>query len=108
MQRAIRRLRVAPDHLLVDGLPVPELGLERQTAVVEGDRLVHCIACASIVAKVARDRLMQRLGRRYPGYGWERNCGYATREHLDALGHLGPTSHHRFSFRPVSQLALGC
>lgn len=105
MQRAVIRLRVLPDHLLVDGLPVPELGLERHTAVVKGDHHVHCIACASIVAKVVRDRLMVRLGARYPLYGWERNKGYATPEHLEALSRHGNTPHHRRSFAPV-QLTL--
>lgn len=106
MQRAIRRLSVAPEHLLVDGLPVPELGLEWQTAVVEGDQRVHSIACASIVAKVCRDRLMQRLSVHYPGYGWDHNKGYGTPAHLDALRRLGPTPHHRRSFQPVEQLEL--
>jgi ribonuclease HII len=106
MERAVRRLRVRPDHLLVDGLPVPELGLEWQTAVVEGDRAVHAIACASILAKVCRDRLMRRLAARYPQFGWERNKGYATAEHREALARYGPTPHHRRSFQPVQQLSL--
>lgn len=106
MQRAVARLPVRPGHLLVDGLPVPELGEGTHTAVVEGDRLVHCISCASVVAKVVRDRLMARLAARYPQYGWERNKGYGTREHLEALARYGPTPHHRRSFAPV-QLTLG-
>lgn len=106
MERAIRHLRSNPEHLLVDGLPVPELGLEWQTAVVGGDRRVHSIACASILAKVYRDRLMERLSVRYPAYGWHRNKGYGTREHLAALRAFGPTPHHRRSFHPVEQLSL--
>lgn len=106
MQRALRRLSRPPEHILVDGLPVPELGLEWQTAVVGGDREVHSIACASIVAKVCRDRLMERLSARYPLYGWERNKGYATDEHRDALGLHGPTPHHRRTFHSVEQLTL--
>jgi ribonuclease HII len=106
MQRAVRRLGVRPEHLLVDGLPVPELGLGGQTAVVGGDRSVHAIACASIVAKVCRDRLMERLSLRYPAYRWDRNKGYATAEHLEALARFGPTPHHRRSFAPVEQLTL--
>lgn len=105
MQRAVARLPERPEHLIVDGLPVPALG-EAQTAVVEGDRLVHLVSCASIVAKVTRDRLMRRLAVRYPGYGWERNAGYGTASHLEALARLGPTPHHRRSFAPV-QLSLG-
>jgi ribonuclease HII len=108
MQRAIQQLRVVPEHLLVDGLPVPELGLEVQTAVVEGDQKVHSIACASIIAKVCRDRLMERLAMRYPGYSWETNKGYGTPAHLEGLRRLGPTPHHRRSFQPVEQLELYC
>lgn len=106
MERALRRLRIAPEHLLVDGLPVPELGLERQTAVVDGDRLIHCVACASIIAKVCRDGLMDRLCPRYPVYGWSRNKGYATDEHRVAIMEYGPTPHHRRTFSSVDQLAL--
>jgi ribonuclease HII len=99
MQRAIARLGDV-DHLLVDGLAVPELGTETHTAIVGGDGCVHCIGAASIVAKVTRDRLMARLAARYPQYGWERNMGYGTPEHLQALDRLGPTPHHRRSFQP--------
>jgi ribonuclease HII len=106
MQRAIAKLRPAPDHLLVDGLPVPELGLDLQTAVVGGDGRVHSIACASIVAKVFRDRLMRRLALRYPEYGWDHNMGYATADHREALLRIGPTPHHRRSFQSVDQLTL--
>jgi len=106
MNRAIARLEHRPEHLLVDGLEVPELGLEWQTAVVEGDSRVHSIACASILAKVCRDRLMLRLAARYPNYGWERNKGYGTLEHRDALIAHGLTPHHRRSFQPVEQFTL--
>jgi ribonuclease HII len=99
MQRAIARLGDV-DHLLVDGLAVPELGTETHTAIVGGDGCVHCISAASIIAKVTRDRLMARLAERYPEYGWERNMGYGTPEHLEALDRLGPTPHHRKSFQP--------
>lgn len=106
MSRAIRRLRLAPAHIFVDGLPVPELGLEWQTAVVGGDHQVHSIACASIIAKVCRDRLMERLAARYPRYGWERNKGYGTEEHRSALRLHGASPHHRRTFQPVEQLML--
>jgi ribonuclease HII len=106
MERAIGRLGLVPDHLLIDGLPVPELGLERQTAIVEGDHRVHSIACASIVAKVCRDQLMHRLASHYPQYGWERNKGYGTPEHLEALRRLGRTPHHRLSFQVSEQYPI--
>jgi ribonuclease HII len=101
MQRAIARLRLRPDHLLVDGLAVPELGMDNHTPFVGGDGQVHCIGAASILAKVTRDRLMVRLAARYPLYGWERNKGYGTPDHLKALDEHGPTPHHRMSFTPM-------
>lgn len=106
MRRAVMKLVPVPDHLLVDGLPIPELGLDRQTAVVGGDGQVLSISCASIVAKVYRDRLMCRLAARYPQYGWEHNKGYGTAEHREAIFTHGMTPHHRRSFQPVNQLAL--
>lgn len=97
MRRALDRLAIVPDHVVVDGLPVKHLGLEHE-AVVDGDALIHTIGCASIVAKVVRDRLMKRLSRRYPGYAWDTNVGYGTQAHRDALRTLGPTPHHRLTF----------
>jgi ribonuclease HII len=110
MHRAVRRLLTflpasPPPRLLVDGLPVPELGFEHE-ALVDGD--AHClsVAAAGIVAKTVRDRLMRQLAVRHAGYGWERNAGYGSAEHLAAIQIHGPTAHHRRSFRPVSQLAF--
>ncbi|MDE0072926.1 MAG: ribonuclease HII [Gammaproteobacteria bacterium] len=104
MERAIRRLPRHPDHVVVDGLPMRGLAWQHE-AVVGGDALVHSVACASIVAKVCRDRLMTRLARRYPEYGWERNMGYGTEEHRDAIRRVGPTPHHRMTFG-LEQLEL--
>ena len=97
MQRALFRLATRPDHVVVDGLPVLHLGRPHE-AVVDGDALIHSIACASIVAKVVRDRLMRRLATRYPAYAWERNVGYGTAEHRAAIDELGVTPHHRLTF----------
>lgn len=99
MRRAVARLPVRPRAILVDGNQPPGLDLPTR-CVVGGDALVPAIGAASIVAKVARDRLMCRLATRYPGYGWERNAGYGTAEHRAALGSLGLTPHHRRSFAP--------
>ena len=104
MERAIRRLPRRPHHVVVDGLPMRDLTCEHE-AVVAGDALVHSVACASIVAKVCRDRLMTRLARRYPEYGWERNVGYGTEEHRAAIRRFGPTPHHRLTFG-LEQLEL--
>lgn len=97
MNRALDRLAVRPDHVVVDGLPVRDLPWQHD-AVIGGDGLVHSVSCASIVAKVCRDRLMSRLGCRYPAYGWERNMGYATRRHREAVREEGITPHHRTTF----------
>ncbi|MGK7311671.1 MAG: ribonuclease HII [Candidatus Longimicrobiales bacterium M2_2A_002] len=104
MRRAVDHLAVAPEHILVDGRPVPTLGPDH-TAVVKGDAKSYTIAAASIVAKCTRDDLMRRLADRYPHYGWETNVGYSTREHISALDDHGPTPHHRRSFFRV-QLSL--
>ncbi len=100
MRRALRRLGQF-DHALIDGRDSRALGFCSHTAIVGGDARCYTIACASIVAKVVRDRLMRRLAQLFPGYGWERNAGYATVEHLAALTRLGPTSLHRRSFDPL-------
>jgi len=96
MQRALARLGAPPDHVVVDGLPVVHLGCAHE-AIVDGDALIHSVACASIVAKVIRDRLMRRLSARYPAYAWDRNAGYGTAEHRAAIDELGVTPHHRLT-----------
>jgi len=105
MRRALRRLPVVPNHVVVDGKAIRTLDTGH-TAVVHGDARCYSIACASIVAKITRDRVMHALATRYPGYVWEDNVGYATAAHLRAIGQLGITPHHRRSFLPVSQLSL--
>jgi len=97
MRRALAHIPERPGHVVVDGLPVKNLGWDHE-AIVDGDALIHSVSCASIVAKVVRDRLMLRLAPRYPGYGWETNMGYGTLQHREALGSLGPTPHHRVTF----------
>jgi ribonuclease HII len=104
MRRAVASLaRVhAVGHLLVDARTVPGFELP-QTAIVKGDQKDASIAAASIVAKVHRDALMERLGRRYPAYGFERHMGYGTADHVAALERHGPCPVHRRSFAPVAQ-----
>jgi ribonuclease HII len=104
MGRAVAALGVLPQTALVDGTVPPPLACAVRT-VVGGDGLSLSIAAASVIAKVTRDRLMQRLAQRYDGYGWMTNVGYGTAEHQRAIEALGLTPHHRRSFAPV-QLAL--
>lgn len=100
MRRAISRIPAPHDLLLIDGAPFAALGLRHQN-VVKGDACCLSIACASIVAKVTRDRLLTALDRRYPAFGWCSNAGYGTPAHLAALLAAGATPHHRRSFKPL-------
>jgi ribonuclease HII len=103
MARALKRVGTY-DHVLVDGNPIRDIDLGPHTTIVDGDATSYAIACASIVAKVSRDRLMLRLARRYPAYGWDHNAGYPTVEHLLALRSHGVTPYHRTGFAPVRAL----
>ena len=104
MAQAVSALSLEPACAMVDGNRCPDLPCPAQS-LIKGDALASCIAAASIVAKVTRDRIMADLARSHPAYGWERNKGYGTREHAHALARHGVTPHHRRSFRPV-QAAL--
>jgi ribonuclease HII len=104
MLRAFQALDPAADAALIDGNRVPPGWPCRAQALVGGDGRSLSIAAASIIAKVTRDRIMAGLARTHPGYGWERNQGYGTAEHRDALNRLGVTSHHRRSFRPIHNI----
>ena len=104
MCRALARLPVAPSHAIVDGNGLPPDLPCPASAVVGGDGLSLSIAAASIVAKVARDRLMVRLDAAVPGYGFARNVGYGTPEHRAALTRLGVSRHHRRSYTPIRLL----
>ncbi|MCT4682438.1 MAG: ribonuclease HII [Roseicyclus sp.] len=106
MRRAVEGLRRLPEAALIDGNACPD-GLPcRGVTLVKGDALSLSVAAASIIAKVARDRVMVQLAAEFPGYGWEVNAGYPTASHRAALQHLGVTPHHRRSFRPVHNILL--
>ncbi len=100
MKLAIDQLSPPPDYLLIDYLSLPEVPLP-QNGITSGDSLCFSIACASIIAKVARDQLMVELDRIYPGYKFAQHKGYGTKEHIACLGKLGPSPIHRQSFKPV-------
>lgn len=100
MRRALAGLS-GLDHALIDGRMIPQ-GLPcPATGIIKGDGISLSIAAASIVAKVRRDALMVDLAQQHPGYGWETNMGYGSKSHISALARLGPSPHHRRSFRPV-------
>lgn len=102
MQRAVAGLRLRPGLVRVDGNRLPVLDV-RAEAIVGGDAKVAAISAASILAKVARDRLLGALHTAYPAYGFDRHKGYGTAQHLQALQRFGPTPEHRLSFAPVAQ-----
>lgn len=105
MQRALDRLKVRPEHILVDGNRFrpyldPVLNMATPcTTVVKGDATYMSIAAASVLAKTHRDELMRQYALRYPGYGWEKNMGYPTKAHREAISRLGPAPIHRRTFR---------
>jgi ribonuclease HII len=101
MRRALAALPCTPDHALIDGRDVPPGLLIRADAVVKGDSAYACIAAASIVAKVIRDRAMRFAALHYPEYGFDHNVGYPTPAHLTALDRYGPCPIHRMSFAPL-------
>jgi ribonuclease HII len=108
MRRAVARLG-GHDHVLVDGNRIAgfEAAVGPYTAIVDGDARCYTIACASVVAKVVRDRMMTLLSARYPGYGWEHNQGYATKDHRAAIRRLGLTPFHRRSFLALQRTLAG-
>ena len=103
MKRALQALSISVDIALVDGNQAPNLPCKVET-LVKGDSLSLSIAAASIVAKVHRDREMAMLAKTFPGYGWEKNAGYGTKEHREALARIGVTPHHRKTFSPVAKI----
>ena len=103
MQRAVAALPTLPDQVLVDGNRCPDFGIPAR-AIIGGDGLEPCISAASIIAKVARDQLMREFATQYPHYGFERNSGYPTKQHREALQEFGICPIHRRSFGPVKAL----
>jgi ribonuclease HII len=105
MRRAVAALPVSPDKVLVDGNVMPRLNCPTET-IIGGDDKSLSIAAASIVAKVTRDNIMAKLHHDYPQFGWLKNAGYGTADHIAALNQHGPTPLHRKSFKPIKALLM--
>jgi len=103
IRRAVRSLRVPPDYVLTDGWAIPRLGVP-SLSIKKGDAVTASVAAASIVAKVVRDRAMDRYHRRFLAFGFDRHRGYGTAEHFAILARLGPTPIHRLSFKGVGHV----
>ena len=102
MKRAVKKLKIKPSHILIDGNKVPDLKNYNLKAVIKGDQKIPSISAASIIAKVSRDKFIAALAKNNNGYGWDQNFGYGTKKHLKAIKKLGITKHHRRSFSPIS------
>ena len=104
MKRAILKLKKKPSLVLIDGNRLPNLKNYKLEYVVKGDQKIPCISAASIIAKVSRDKFIKKLSKQFNGYGWDRNSGYGTKEHLRAIKKLGISKYHRKTFSPISDL----
>ena len=105
MCKAVEKLACSPDFLLIDALTLPQLTIT-QKGIIKGDKLCLSIACASIIAKVARDRIMVEFDTIHPGYGLAQHKGYGTRQHFSCLHQQGPSPIHRYSFAPVRESSI--
>ena len=103
MKRAIDKLSIKPELVLIDGNFAPK-GLKNFETIINGDEKIKSISAASIIAKVFRDQLMIKLSEKFHNYAWERNFGYGTKAHMEGLKKFGVTSHHRKSFKPIHKM----
>ena len=103
MERAIDKLSIKPELVLIDGNFAPK-GIKNFKTIINGDEKIKSISAASIIAKVFRDQLMIKLSEKFHNYAWERNFGYGTKAHMEGLKKFGITSHHRKSFKPIHKM----
>ena len=104
MKRAIKKLKKKPSLVLIDGNKLPEIKNYKLKSIIKGDQKVPSISAASIIAKVTRDKMITKLGKKYKGYFWDQNYGYGTKQHLKAIKKLGITNQHRKTFSPINKL----
>ena len=106
MKRAITKLKKKPKLVLIDGNKSPKINNLELKTIIKGDQKIPEISAASIIAKVMRDKLITRLGKKFKGYKWDQNFGYGTKHHLKAIKNLGITKHHRKNFSPINKLSF--
>ena len=104
MKRAIMKLKKKPSLVLIDGNKLPHMKNYKIKSIIKGDEKIPSISAASIIAKVARDKMIANLGKKFKGYCWDQNYGYGTKEHLKAIKNLGTTPHHRKNFSPINKI----
>ena len=103
MKRAVEKLKIKPDFALIDGNRLPKDFVCKTECIIKGDALSYSISAASILAKVYRDNLMKEMAQKYPYYGFEKNAGYGTKQHIEGLKKYGVTPEHRKSYRPIKE-----
>ncbi len=103
MERAIKKLKKKPTLVLIDGNKLPKIKNYNLKSIIKGDKKIPSISAASIIAKVARDKMITNLDKKFKGYYWDQNYGYGTKQHLKAIKNLGITSHHRKTFSPINK-----
>ena len=104
MKRAIKKLKKKPTHIFIDGNKVPVIENYNLRSIIKGDQKIPSISAASIVAKVARDKMIIKIAKKFKGYYWDQNYGYGTKQHLKAIKSLGITSQHRKTFSPINKM----
>ena len=104
MKRAIKKLKKKPSLVLIDGNKIPKIKNYKLRSIIKGDKKIPSISAASIIAKVTRDKVITNLGKKFKGYHWHKNCGYGTKQHLQAIKNLGITSQHRKTFSPINKM----
>ncbi len=104
MKRAIKKLRIKPKLVLIDGNRLPKISNYKLKCIIKGDQKIPSISAASIIAKVARDKMITKLGKKFKNYYWCQNFGYGTKKHLKAIKIFGITSHHRKTFSPIKKI----
>ena len=104
MERAITKLKRKPNLVLIDGIYAPKNINYNFKTIIRGDEKIPVISAASIIAKVARDRLMTKMSKKFTKYSWDKNAGYGTKQHLKAIKKFGVTKHHRKTFAPIHNI----
>ena len=104
MERSIKKLKSKPSLIMIDGNKLPIMNGYKLKSIVKGDQKVPEISAASIIAKVSRDRLISKMSKKFVKYGWNKNSGYGTKQHLKAIKKFGVTKHHRKTFVPIHNI----